>query len=285
MNGKGHGIGSFYFSSVSTRIERRRRPPNILRSLIPPLDACLKYGGFSRQSLTFFVGLLGTGKSFALLHMAMASVLQRHKTIYYSLEMSEEELEDRLDSAFAGVKTYDLRENAEQVARALELRKRLFGDNLLIQCLPAGVTKVSDIRAHLVLAAREHFVPDVIVVDHLGLLQSEILSREGRHRDLGAISVDLKGLSRQHDLWVISAAQANRLGYQAELLTNEHTAHSLEGPQNADYVITINRNMEEKADGKARLYLAKDRNGIDSKIIPIHTNFPKGALYSRRARV
>lgn len=277
--------GSYYFSSLPERLTRRLKRPNVLRSLIPALDESLKYGGFANQCICVFVGLLSTGKSFSTLHMALASILQAKKTVFYSLEMSEEEVTDRLDASLSGIKTYDLRDHAEEVNRAITLRKSLFGDNLFIQPMRSGQTKISDIRAHLRYLEQTDFVPEVVVLDHMNLMHPERLSQEGRHRDLGSVYVDLKGLAQERNLWVFTAHQANRLGYRVDVLTNEHIAHSLEGPQNATYVITINRTDEEAQEGKARLYIAKDQVGMDKKIIPISTDYARGAFFTRRARV
>jgi replicative DNA helicase len=282
--GKPVEIGTFYFSSLRDRLQARQRVADVLHSFIPGLDMSLKGGGFARQTLTTFLALTKTGKSFALGHMAMAAVIQKKNTVLYSLEMSESEITERFDAMLSGTRTYDLREHGHVVARAVELHQHLFGDVLLITPLRAGQGKVSEIRAHLTLAGQAGFIPEVIVLDHMNLMDADALSREGRQQDLGAIYVGMKGVSQEWNGWVFTGAQANRLGYHVELITEEHMAHTFQGAHNSDYVISINRTKEEDDREKARLYKALDRHGRGRQVIEIDTMYAKGAFFTRKAK-
>jgi hypothetical protein len=49
----------------------------------------------------------------------------------------------------------------------------------------------------------------------------------------------------------------------------------------ADTIITLNRTDEEAEEERLRIYIAKDRNGVDRRIIHIHTGFSVGQFYKR----
>jgi hypothetical protein len=274
----------FYFSSVEKRLAARKRPPQVLKTLIAPLDTCLADGGLGESSLTTFIGLTSTGKSFSLPYMASVSILQGKKTVFYSLEMQKADVEARLDAQFSGVKTHELREHDDRVREALALRQALFGDNLLIEKLPSGTTKVSDIRADILRLCHGGFTPETIIIDYANRMRPEAMTRDGRHREVGSIFIDLTTLADEFHAYVITAAQVNRTGYQADLLTGAHIAESFEGVMHSSIVISINRTDEEAAQNQARLYLAKDRTGIDKLVIPINTDYARGAFYTRRER-
>ena len=282
-NGHVRAPREFYFSSAEKRANARKfERPDVLRSMIPGLDACLKGGGFARKTLTLFAGLPSTGKSFSLSHMAIMSLIQRKRTVFYSVELSKEEIEDRMDAQLSGIQTYDIRNQADTVSAALALRQKMFGDNLIVIPLLPGQARVSDIRNDILDLGREGFPPEVVVVDYAGRLRSETMTREGRHRDLGLIYIDLMGLGAEFNLWMVTAAQCNRMGMRVPLLTTEVLADSFEGAMHPDYVITINRTDEEAAAEIARLYIAKNRIGPDKLIIDMATDFKTGTFFTRR---
>ena len=222
-------IGDFYFSSLSDRLKYRAEIPRVLKTQIPPLDSCLADGGFAKGELVVFAGLASTGKSFALLHMATAALLQMKKTVFYSLEMDSYKVATRIDAAFSGIATHQIRQNSEVVEKRLTSLMSQFGDNLLIKRMPAGQTKVSDIRAHLDMLKFRGFVPEVMIVDYINLMRPESATREGRHRDIGEVYIGLKGLGQERNMYPITAAQSNRSGFNAPLITIAHFADSFEG--------------------------------------------------------
>lgn len=275
-------IGYFYFSTINERLKQRFQSPEVLKPFITGLERCLANGGFAREELVVFAGLASAGKSFALLHMANVSLIQKKKVVFYSLEMTEEKLATRLDAAFSGFPTSEIRENNEAVQTRLAQIQKMFGDNILFKKMKAGFTRVSDVRAHLDLLKFKGFTPEVIILDYINLMRPETMSREGRHRDLGDVYIAMKGLQQERNLWAFTAAQSNRAGFNSPLITIKDFADSFEGGMHADVVISINRNDDEAEQEKVRLYVAKDRDGVDKKTITIATNYKRGAFMSRK---
>lgn len=285
VSGSGDGAGEmgyFYFSTLSERLKQRFQTPEVLKPLIPGLEKCLANGGFAKEELVVFAGLASAGKSFSLLHMANVSLIQKKKVVFYSLEMTEEKLATRLDAAFTGFPTSQIRDNNEAVQTRLAQMQKMFGDNILFKKMRAGYTRVSDLRSHLDLLKFKGFVPEVLILDYINLMRPETMTREGRHRDLGDVYIGLKGLQQERHLWAFTAAQSNRAGFNSPLITIKDFADSFEGGMHADVVISINRNDDEAEQEKARLYVAKDRDGVDKKTITISTNYSKGAFISRK---
>jgi hypothetical protein len=282
-NGDGAGeMGYFYFSSLAERLKERDRYPEVLRPFIPNLEKCLANQGFAKEELVVFAGLASSGKSFALLHMANMALVQKKKVVFYSLEMTEEKLATRLDAAYTGFPTSEIRANNDAVQARLMQIQKMFGDNILFKKMKAGFTRLSDLRAHLDLLKFKGFTPEVLILDYINLMRPETPTREGRHRDLGDVYIGLKGLQQERHLWAFTAAQSNRAGFNSPLITIKDFADSFEGGMHADVVISINRNDDEAEQEKVRLYVAKDRDGVDKKTIVISTNYAKGAFFSRK---
>lgn len=280
--GKGSGVGEerLYFSSFNERNKKRNEKPEVLHTLIKPLDEILADGGFGRKELNVFLGLPSGGKSFALDHIAKAAIIQKKKVIFYTLEMSWDKVASRLDASFAGVELRDLRNQTSKVHKKLERLKRQFGDTLIIKEYPASFASVSTIRNHIINTKMTGFNPHVIIVDYINLLKRDD-SFDSTYKGLGDVYIQLRSLIQEFDIWGVTAAQSNRAGFDAELITMKDIGESFEGAMHSDVIITVNRTEEEKQNEMMRLYMAKNRNELDSITLKIHTNFKKGSFYRR----
>ena len=271
--------GEFYFSSLINRLKERNRDPEIIKSLIPDLDRCLDNGGFAPEEINLACGLPSAGKTFWLLHMAKAAVAQKKKVLFISLEMTTSKLASRLDAAYIGVETHKLREHDVQLQRTLRKLRREFGDNLLLKKMPAGQTNTTDIHNYIHALRLTDFKPEVLILDYMNILAPKNPSREGRHRDLGQSYIDLKGITQEYHMWLFTAAQSNREGHNAKLITMVNLSDSFEGSMHSDIVISLNRDDDDAKRERLRIYLAKDKNGIDKRVINISTNYAKGAFW------
>ena len=274
-------LGKFYFSTTGERLKKRFERPDILKSLIPELDSSLDEGGFSRGELCVFCGSTGRGKSFASAHIAKVSIFQKKKVIFYSHEMSYEKLSARLDASLSNVLTREVRYSGEKVSASVGKIGLQYGDNLVIKNYPFGGAKISDYRRHLEQLRRQRdFVPDVIIVDYINIVAPE--RRTGNsYEDVGSIYIDLIGLIQEYNAWGFGAAQGNRGSRNADLLDVDGLADSYSGAMHSHVLITLNETPDEKKKQKMRLYIAKDRSGVSSIIIPINTDFSRGSLYRR----
>lgn len=279
---RGAGDESFYFSSFAERNKRRMERPETISTLITNLDMLLADGGFNRGELNVFLGLPGSGKSFALDWIAKAAIVQRKKVIIYTLEMSADRVAGRLDASFSGVEIRELRNQPTKIQKKLKHFRQLYGDSLLIKSFPAKTASVQTLRSHLLEKKMQGFEPEVIIVDYINLLKRnpEI---ESSYQGLGDVYIELRSLVQEFNLWGITAGQSNRAGFEAKIITMKDIGESFEGAMHSDVIITLNQNEDEKQKGMMRLYLAKNRNELDSKTIPIQTNFSKGSFYRRRS--
>jgi replicative DNA helicase len=224
-------------------------------------------GGMQKSDLLIVAGRPGSGKTGFLLSAAK-NAAQKHKknVAMFSLEMSNEQLVQRLIAQETGIDTQRLRTGKLQedewtvFTHAIDV---LGEAHIWLDDTPA-ITPLS-LRTKCRRLHMEHGL-DLVVVDYLQLMGSDSRS-ENRVQEVSYISRSLKVLARELNVPVLAAAQLSRAVEQREgkrpVLSDLRESGSLE--QDADIVMFIHRaDATEKDPAKrniADLIVAKHRNG------------------------
>ena len=274
-------LGTTYFAEYQARIANRleREVERKLSTGIPELDQ-LMFGGIKNKQLALIVGGTGRGKSIFLEWLARVAILLGKKVVYYTFELSEEDIAERFDSMFAKVKYQHLSDYSGQVAAEVGKYAQKFGENLIIKEYPADEATVSTLKAHVRQLSMRGIVPDLIIVDYLDLLKP--------HRtygttvdELDSITKALHGMAKSLDTRIWTATQQNRGAYSAEVITPDetHVAGALAKLFTVDIAIFMAQTKDEKEDNVMRLILAKNRNGPTGKQIKIDTDYAFMTFY------
>jgi replicative DNA helicase len=228
--------------------------------------------GLQGSDLIIVAGRPGMGKTAFLLNIAKYAgmSLKKHVAVF-SLEMSNEQLVQRLISQDTGIDSQRLRtgkldENEWPIfTEAIERmnRTRLFLDDT--PALTPLQLRTKCRRLHL------EYNLDLIIVDYLQLMSGGT-KIENRVQEVSYISRNLKVLARELNVPVLAAAQLSRaIEHRSDkdpLLSDLRESGSLE--QDADIVIFIHRpEMFEKDPAKqniAEIKVAKHRNGPTGSI-------------------
>jgi replicative DNA helicase len=240
------------------------------------LDTLL--GGLKRSDLILVAARPGLGKTSLALNMARnAAIGQGARVAIFSLEMSAEQLAQRLLASESGVDSTRLRlgEHTEAEERRIMHAMGLLADKE-IYIDDSAVQRVVEIRAK---ARRLHAEKglDLIIVDYLQLVHGTSSRNDSRVAEVSDISRALKELARELDVPVLACSQLSRAPEQRPshipMLSDLRESGSLE--QDADVVIFIYRedtyvNEDEWErlhpsqpfpEGKAQVIIAKHRNG------------------------
>jgi replicative DNA helicase len=223
--------------------------------------------GLQGSDLLIVAGRPGMGKTAFLLNIAKhaALVLKKHVAIF-SLEMSNEQLVQRLISQETGIDSQRLRTGKlnedewplfTQAIETLNKTKMFLDDTPALTPLQLR-TKCR--RLHL------EFNLDLVVVDYIQLMTSGTRI-ENRVQEVSYITRNMKVLARELNVPVLAAAQLSRAVEQRTdkepQLSDLRESGSLE--QDADIVMFIHRpEMYEKDTLKqnlAQIKIAKHRNG------------------------
>jgi replicative DNA helicase len=229
------------------------------------LDRLLE--GLQPSDFLIVAGRPGMGKTAFMLTVAKnaAQVHKKHVAMF-SLEMSNEQLVQRLIAQETGIDSQRLRtgklEDAEWslFTHAIEVLNdtKIFLDDT--PALTPLQLRTKCRRLHL------EFELDLVVVDYLQLMSSGARS-ENRVQEVSYISRNLKVLARELNVPVLAAAQLSRAVEQRSdkepVLSDLRESGSLE--QDADVVMFIHRpelyDQDTLRQNVAQIKIAKHRNG------------------------
>ncbi|OGZ97433.1 MAG: replicative DNA helicase [Candidatus Sungbacteria bacterium RIFCSPLOWO2_02_FULL_54_10] len=253
------------------RIERLHKGDGALRGVstgFSGLDNCL--AGLQKSDLIILAARPSLGKTSLALTIAKHVALEEKKAVgVFSLEMSREQVVDRLLASEAKVDLWRLRTGhlSEEQGDFTELRNamaRLSEANLFIDD-SASPTPI-ELRAK---ARRLHAQHDLglIVIDYLQLVRGHGRT-ESRVQEVSEISRSLKGLAKELNVPVLALSQLSRAiesrgGDKKPQLSDLRESGSIE--QDADVVMFIyRRDQEQKA--VAEILIEKHRNGPTGKV-------------------
>ena len=238
------------------------------------------------------------GKTALALNIVQNVALRAHKVIggeprsvaFFSLEMSKEQLVNRMLCAEAGIDSQRLRvgemhdEDWTHLWDACDTmsRAKIYIDDT------AGITAM-DMRSRARRLKAEHGL-DLIVVDYLQLMQgSGKRNNSGdRQQEVSEISRSLKALARELDVPVLALSQLSRSVESRQIkrpmLSDLRESGSLE--QDADIVAFLYREdyyNPETENKHTELIIAKHRNGpVDTVNLFFQKQFTKFVGFTKR---
>ncbi|MBI5029558.1 MAG: replicative DNA helicase [Chloroflexi bacterium] len=167
-------------------------------------------GGFQPSDLIICAGRPGSGKtSFALSIVQFASMIKRKRVALFSLEMSAEQLVQRMVASMGNLDSQALRLgklNDEDYPRLVKATGELAETTIFIDD-SAAITPI-EIRAKCRRLQSEHGL-DMIIIDYLQLMT--IRGRiENRVQEISQISRQLKELARELHVPVVALSQLSR---------------------------------------------------------------------------
>lgn len=222
--------------------------------------------GLEPEKLVFIAARPGVGKSMLATHLYRISGFKKKRGVFFSLEMSHQELLSRVFSSMAQVDIRRIKEkfatkreidglkNATDRFAAMDGRFLLFDekrysiDEIVSRCR----------RAHLVEDL------DLVVIDYLQLISTSTEKNGTRDQALGELTGKLKGLARELSVPVVVLSQINRESVKTgkyPALHNLRESGSIE--QDADMVILLANKIEngEEVEGVVHCDIAKHRGG------------------------
>ena len=226
--------------------------------------------GFQKSDLIILAARPSMGKTALALNFAHnVGVQSSAPVLIFSLEMSKEQLVDRLLSMESGVDAWALRtgnlndSDFEKIGQAMGT---LSEAQIYIDDSP-GIT-VSDMRTKARREAHQHDL-GLIVVDYLQLMSggSRFGSEGNRVQEISEISRGLKGIARELNVPVLALSQLSRSvenrSPQIPQLSDLRESGSIE--QDADVVAFIYReeyyNPETDRKKLTDIFIKKHRNG------------------------
>ncbi len=255
------------------RLERLHENKGMLRGLstgFKDLDTMLS--GFQKSDLVILAARPSMGKTTLALDIARMSGVQHEKSILiFSLEMSSQQLVDRMLSAESRVNAWNLRtgrlSSDREFSQLRDSLDKLAKAQIYIDDQPGNSIVRMKALARRLKAEKGL---DLIVVDYLQLMTTS-KNYDSMVNQVTEISRSLKSLAKELDVPVLALSQLSRAVESRggkPRLSDLRDSGSIE--QDADVVMFIHRDDKGKDESEktniAEILIEKHRNGPTGKI-------------------
>lgn len=248
-------------------------------------DLDYRTAGMQPSDLVLIAARPSMGKTAFVLNIAQHVAFKLNKgVVIFSLEMSKEQLVNRMFSLESSVDAQKLRTgqlNDQEWERLIESAGVIGRSNLVIDDTP-GIS-VPELRSKCRKLKMEHDI-SMIIIDYLQLMSgSGGRSSESRQQEVSEISRALKGVARELGVPVLALSQLSRAVEQRPdkrpMLSDLRDSGAIE--QDADVVMFIYRddyyNHDSEKKGVSEIIIAKQRNGpigtVELAWLPEYTKF------------
>ena len=245
------------------------------------IDLDYKTAGFQNSDLILIAARPSMGKTAFVLNIAEYMAFHSNETVaIFSLEMSKEQLVNRLFSLESHVEAQNLRTgnlSDSDWSSLIEAAGIIGKSNLIIDDTP-GIS-VANLRSKCRKYKLEHNL-GIIMIDYLQLMTGSRRA-ESRQQEISDISRSLKEIARELQVPVVALSQLSRAVEQRPdhrpMLSDLRESGAIE--QDADVVMFLYRDDYHDTDKKnvAEVIIAKQRNGsigtVELAWLPSFTKF------------
>lgn len=228
------------------------------------------------NSHTYYTNGILSHNTLFLCHFACSFSLRGKRVLYFSLEMSDLQIFQRLEANLLDISIREIgTENPESARKRKEKFKKFLEENpdfedIRVVAYPSNTCTVSMIEEKLMEFEKDGWKADVVVVDQINSM-SGMGSEDNMFKIYKNIAVGLKSLSQKHGVIVLAGTQPNRkgMGKNAEL-GMDTVGESVAIPQFTDIFMTFRKeDRTGVADGQEvppstsvlKCHMEKDRIG------------------------
>ena len=250
-------------------------------------DLDFKTSGMQPADLVLIAARPSMGKTAFVLNIAQHVAFRLNETVaIFSLEMSKEQLVNRMFSLESNVDAQNLRNGTLSDAEWEKLIESagVIGKSNLIIDDTAGIS-ISELRSKCRKFKLEHNLK-MIIIDYLQLMSGSGRS-ESRQQEISEISRSLKSLARELNVPVLALSQLSRAVEQRPdkrpMMSDLRESGAIE--QDADVIMFIYRddyyNKDSEKKGISEIIIGKQRNGpigtVELVWLPEFTKFANKA--------
>ncbi|MFH1394768.1 MAG: replicative DNA helicase [Candidatus Omnitrophota bacterium] len=285
------GMREIVKESIETIDRLYQRKENITGIATGFHDLDVMTAGLQRSDLLVLAGRPSMGKSaLAISILEYAGVVESVPCAYFSLEMSKEQLAQRMLCSIAGVNAHKVRTgffSQTDWPKLVTAAGKLSEAPIFIDDTP-GISAL-ELRAKSRRLKAKHDI-QLIIVDYLQLMRGGHRI-ENRQQEISEISRSMKALARELDVPIIAISQLSRAVEQRAdhrpQLSDLRESGAIE--QDADLVMLLLReeyyNPTDENKGIAEIIVAKQRHGpVGNVKIAFLPEFTKFSNLSRIAK-
>lgn len=233
------------------------------------INKILYDGGVHEGELSVIMASTGVGKSITLVNLACFAQTQGFTVLYVTLEMQKYFVAMRMDAYFSQAK------KGSKEAEAFKATKTGKGDGATIFLRWGAPKTVSvDMLYSIVKEAevRSKKRIGLLIVDYADILKHSTNFNEQRF-NYGNTYERLRGLAGELDIPVWSGCQANRSAVDRDIVTLDNISESFEKAMISDVIVALCQTKEQRQDGLAKFFIAKNRNGKAGDQMDVTINY------------
>ena len=218
------------------------------------------YGGFGGGNLVILAARPSVGKTTIAMQIAQAASADLNRTLVFSLEMTKQELVQRLIQSTGLISQYQFCTNTIDWENYEKAISQVINGNLLIN---DEAYNINEIRQKIVIACQTQKIK-MVMIDYLQLIKGAN-PRLSKADQVGEVTSILKQTAKQCNIPILVLAQLNRASAsenRSPQLYDLRDSGSIE--QDADIVIMLERPRNELgniADNKIDMWIRKNRQG------------------------
>ena len=238
--------------------------------------------GLPRGGLSLVLSTTGGGKSLMCMYMMYHMASAGHKVCLVSLEMNEEELQDRRVCFLTGItlNEYKKQNFTEQQIQYIHSKVKEYQDHLVkVGGREDYKCRGNDITIEELLYSLKPFGYDVIIIDYLGLLKG--VGGDDQWRKLSEAARFCKIFAEEHKMNVIACAQLSKEGeirYSKGILEHANNSFSwIYGKKEMETKIIEVEQYKGRMSDRFNFYLKLDLptmsvRDLDSNEADLHRN-------------
>ena len=261
---KGYDI----YSDVDRYINSLKSTLNKLPTGFKEIDKFINGGVLANgKCLSIITAPTNMGKSIMLGNIAVNAAKAGKNVLIISLEMSEEVYAGRIYSALYDLPINSISFMTEELKQAIS--QASYGKVLIKEFPPATMT-VEQIDGYIDDLYKAGHKFDLVCVDYLTLLAAP--GADNSNEAGKAITRKLRALTYKYNIPFWTACQINRDGMKEKTQELSHIAESIAIAAEADLIISLNQQPEDKEMNIMRATFLKSRLGANGFSISLYFN-------------
>lgn len=267
-----NSLGTEFFDDAERRYEYYTSEDSKLEMPIDSLTY-LSHGGLRKKTLSAILAGINVGKSAMMCFLAGEWLKMGKNVVYFTLEMSEEEVHQRIEANLLDISTDDLRllSKEEYLRRIANIKKRTVG-KFYVKEYPTGGGNATHFKNFaLELTQKKGIVPDVILVDYINIMASfrlKSMAGVNSYSYIKAIAEELRGVAVELNVPILTATQVSRDNYKNMNPDMTATSESWGLPASLDWFMTLVQDDLLASNSQQLALTIKTRWGNKAKLNP-----------------
>lgn len=262
-------LGSDYFKTAESRWEEYNNPMKLIPYGLHALNV-LTNGGIKKKTLNAILAATNVGKSALMCYLAGEWLKAGYNVVYFSFEMDELEIQQRIDGNLIGAELDKLKDvpKEEFLSRVNSVQAKTNG-RFVVKQFPTSSAHAGHMKHFLKeLEGREGFKPDIVIGDYINISACRRFPKAEGYERVKSIAEEWRGLAVEMDFAFLTATQVNREGSKKDVVDMDSTSESFGLPMTLDTFIAVTSPKELASRNEQIMSILKSRQGDKSKVKP-----------------